>query len=428
MICVFAGPTIAATEIRDALPGAEVRPPARAGDIHAACREGATAIGLIDGFFDGVPSVWHKEILWALDQGIAVYGASSMGALRAAELHVFGMVGIGAIFEAYRDGIYEDDDEVALRHGPADLNYVPLSEPMVNIRATLHRATAEGIVEAGTATYVTAKAKSLHFPERSWGRVLEGAPGDVAAFRVWLPTGAVDQKRRDAVEMLAAMGNRTRPATPVDFKFQHTAMWETLTRSLAPAVPDMVQDLILDHLRRDPVAYQALRARAGALLVKQHGVDILERDVARALTRFRAQQKLYTAQALDNWLAAHGQDLVGLQDQLAGDLRLTATIAHHPNAFRAAVMACLQGDGTYQTLAREARQHAAALERVDDPQDADLAPPDLLNWYFETYCGRPVPDDLDGFVAHCDFPDHAAFEQMMVRAHVLWHHDTEQTR
>ena len=43
-----------------------------------------------------------------------------MGALRAAELHAFGMRGVGRIFEAFRDGELEDDDEVAVVHGPAE--------------------------------------------------------------------------------------------------------------------------------------------------------------------------------------------------------------------------------------------------------------------------------------------------------------------
>jgi hypothetical protein len=45
--------------------------------------------------FDSTPAVLHKEILWAMDRGVGVSGAASMGALRAAELHWYGMVGVG---------------------------------------------------------------------------------------------------------------------------------------------------------------------------------------------------------------------------------------------------------------------------------------------------------------------------------------------
>ena len=67
--------------------------------------------------------VWHKEILWALPEGVPVFGSASMGALRAAELRGFGMRGVGRIFEAFREGALEDDDEVALAHGPAATGY-----------------------------------------------------------------------------------------------------------------------------------------------------------------------------------------------------------------------------------------------------------------------------------------------------------------
>jgi hypothetical protein len=70
----------------------------------------------VDGYFERVPAVWHKEVLWAISQGIRVYGSASMGALRAAELSAFGMIGIGKIFEWYRDGVIERDDEVAVAH------------------------------------------------------------------------------------------------------------------------------------------------------------------------------------------------------------------------------------------------------------------------------------------------------------------------
>ncbi len=79
-------------------------------------------------------------------QGIHVFGSASMGALRAAELAAFGMEGVGAIFEAYRDGALEDDDEVAVVHGPAESGYRALSVALVNIRHTLAAAEAQSVI------------------------------------------------------------------------------------------------------------------------------------------------------------------------------------------------------------------------------------------------------------------------------------------
>ena len=88
---VFAGPSLAGADL--SLPEDFVlAPPARQGDVYRAARSRPTAIGVVDGYFEGVPSVWHKEILWALSNGIAVYGSASIGALRAAEMQAFDII------------------------------------------------------------------------------------------------------------------------------------------------------------------------------------------------------------------------------------------------------------------------------------------------------------------------------------------------
>ena len=86
------------------------------GSLYRAALERPQAIGPIDGYFDQRLSVWHKKILWALESGIPVFGASSMGALRAAELAAYGMTGVGAIFAKFHSGEWMDDDEVAVAH------------------------------------------------------------------------------------------------------------------------------------------------------------------------------------------------------------------------------------------------------------------------------------------------------------------------
>jgi len=144
-IVVFLGPSLAVDEARTTLP-ARYLGPARCGDVLRARRLSPRAIAIVDGVFARSAAIWHKEILLALEDGISVFGASSMGALRAAELVPFGMVGIGRIFEAYRDGLYTDDDEVALLHGPADSAYRGLSEAMVNIRSTVAHAVCSGVI------------------------------------------------------------------------------------------------------------------------------------------------------------------------------------------------------------------------------------------------------------------------------------------
>ncbi|MBP2230555.1 hypothetical protein J2847_003860 [Azospirillum agricola] len=240
-IFVFLGPTLPARDAASELD-ATFLPPVAQGDVIRLCAEKPKAIGIIDGFFESVPSVWHKEILFAIHAGIPVFGASSMGALRAAELHPFGMIGVGAIFEAYRDGRLEDDDEVAVVHGPAELGYPSLSEAMVNIRRTLADAAVERILSQDTAFRLEGIAKELPYRERGYGRILRlgadiGLPGDeLAGFKAWLPTGRFDQKRDDARRMLRTMRRHLGQdvaAPGARFHFERTALWERAVREAA---------------------------------------------------------------------------------------------------------------------------------------------------------------------------------------------------
>ncbi|KAA0577537.1 TfuA-like protein [Azospirillum sp. Sh1] len=244
-VYVFLGPTLPREDAARELD-ATYLPPVAQGDVLRLCAEKPAAIGIIDGFFESVPSVWHKEILYAIHAGIPVFGASSMGALRAAELYPFGMVGVGAIFEAFRDGRLEDDDEVAVIHGPAELGYTSLSEAMVNIRRTLSDATADRVLTAETALRLESIAKELPYRERGFGRMLRlggdiGLPAsELAAFRSWLPQGRFDQKREDAKAMLRTMARRLGRPTGDDaapearFHFERTVLWERALRDAAP--------------------------------------------------------------------------------------------------------------------------------------------------------------------------------------------------
>lgn len=240
-IVVFLGPTLPIQDARSILDAVYL-PPVAQGDVARAERDGADVIGIVDGYFECVPAVWHKEILHAMARGVHVLGSSSMGALRAAELAAFGMEGVGSIFEAYHNGELEDDDEVAVIHGPPELGYPSLSEAMVNVRRTLSDAMAAGVIVLSTQRCLESAAKSLHYRDRTWSRVLRSArhlglaPDQLSALERWLPEGRVDQKREDAVEMLGQIGVRfQRSPRPkeVAYHFENTTIWAAATKSVA---------------------------------------------------------------------------------------------------------------------------------------------------------------------------------------------------
>ena len=238
---VFTGPTLPPADAREVLDALYL-PPVSEGDLFRAALKSPRAIGIIDGYFESVPAVWHKEILHAMARGIRVFGSASMGALRAAELAAFGMVGIGATFEAFRDGILEDDDEVAVIHGPAELGFPMLSEAMVNIRRTLSDAHGAGVISPLSRTRLELIAKALPYRERAYHALLShgaaaGLPeDDLARFKAWLPNGRCDQKREDALLMLRAMRDFSKqddPPLQVAYHFEHTTLWEQAARMAA---------------------------------------------------------------------------------------------------------------------------------------------------------------------------------------------------
>ena len=145
---VFLGPTLPRA-VAQSICGGEYAGPIARGDLPRLAGHIPRAIVIIDGQFEHVRAVSPKEILSALDVGHAVYGAASMGALRAAECERFGMRGRGRVFDLYRDGILVRDDEVAVVYDPATGQ--PLSESLVAIRLGLADAVRDGVIDEASA-------------------------------------------------------------------------------------------------------------------------------------------------------------------------------------------------------------------------------------------------------------------------------------
>ena len=212
--------------------------PARCGDIARAARNGMTAIALVDGLFDQSAAPWHKEVLYALSLGLPVAGGASMGALRAAECDAFGMTGIGTIYRRYATGEIDDDAEVAQLHAPEELNYLPLTEPMVNVEPTLTLLDRQGVVSAAAIRTLTAAARLTHYSERTYAEIIRRSaeldPNEAQTAGTWFQSNAIDQKRLDALEVLdwlrAQPDLEPRPVHSWDF--QETTQWMQLLHAV----------------------------------------------------------------------------------------------------------------------------------------------------------------------------------------------------
>lgn len=234
---VFAGPSLFGIDAAR-LQGIDLRPPAGKGDLLAAALEGGRAIGLIDGTFEYGAAIWHKEILFALDRGIAIFGAASMGALRGAECAAFGMIGIGTVYEDYAAGRRQSDADVAVVHAPAALGYRPLSEALVDIDATLAHVREGRLLAPEMIALLSATARMAHFKNRTWPLIVTRAGYDtVPAAQILdvIQTHRVSAKTADAlalIDILRASAMQAAPKSSLPASFNRTMFFEGLEQDV----------------------------------------------------------------------------------------------------------------------------------------------------------------------------------------------------
>ncbi len=434
---VFAGPSVPRASVED-LPGVQWRPPVSQGDVYRAAQSSPVAIAIVDGYFEGVPSVWHKEILWAMSRGIHVFGAASMGALRAAELYQFGMRGVGEIFESYRDGIIEDDDEVAVLHGPEELDYQPLSLPMVNARATIGAALDESVITKNIAEKLTEVAKSVFYQNRRWDGVVSGAKRagidavQLADFEGWLANGERDLKRQDAATLLAELGAfLTLDTEPMHcgYAFEWTVMWDGIVASRSgerggarDAAVDCAEQFVIDELRLDPQKYRQINLCAGLkqLALREAGRKRIETDndqMRKLLQRLREANGLYSRAQLDEWIEEVDWNSRTLQKALEDEQRRNTVVERLGVIDERILLDELRLCGDYAAF----KARAEAKRAVDMPAAAGRAvpPAQLLIWYFESQLGEPVPSDLDAYLVEIGIHQRQHFYRLLERQYLF---------
>ena len=208
---VFIGPTLEDARVPD---GVEALAPAVCGDLTRLLRDPPAAVGLVDGCFATSPSVWHKEIVALIANGIPVLGAGSLGALRAAELGGHGMVGVGRVFEAYRDGTTVRDDAVMLVHAPTELGWRALTLTLVDAEDAL-RSTP---MPDRDRRMMQRLVRTIPYAQRTWSEALarfavrtgRSLPDAIARSLRAHPS----LKHRDAMALIGILDRREWTAPP----------------------------------------------------------------------------------------------------------------------------------------------------------------------------------------------------------------------
>jgi hypothetical protein len=411
-IHVFTGPTLRAEEGRELLE-AIYHPPAAQGDVYRAAIERPVAIAIIDGYFERIPSVSHKEILWAMAQGVHVFGAASMGALRAAELAPFGMEGVGAVYEAFRSGELEADDEVAVAHASGEDHFRPLSEAMVNIRATLCAAEAAGAIGEGSRAALVRIAKGLFYPDRCYPIVLARAaaagvpPAEIEALQVFLRHGRVQQKREDAVLLLGCLRERFAGVPEpkrIRYHFEQTDAWEHIrSQAMAPRPPPPPgggaagagqDDPALEELKLSggfAAARRGARARALAIeAARRAGRAVRGAALGDAIEAFRRERGLLAPADMERWIRENG--VRDLERFLTEEAHVQwAEAVFEPEVARR-LEDHLRSTGEYAPLVARALDKRRVLAGLG-AGGAEVSEAELFRWYFEERLCRPAPTD-----------------------------------
>ena len=420
---VFTGPTLRSDEVQAELAGAEVSGPAAFGDVYHAAKTRPRAILIIDGYFEHVPAVWHKEILWAMSEGIHVFGASSMGALRAAELADFGMHGVGAVYEAFRSGELEDDDEVTVVHGPGEEGFAPLSDAMVNIRATFQAARDAGVIGERACAALVRASKERFYAERCYAAALGEAEAlgvdraEARALRDWLPSGRVDLKRSDARLLLGHVRDWL-AGDPKPMRLPHpmerTDAWLEAVRvadtfdeeadGCAASEDILVEDLKLAGAYRD--AHALATARAAAIsAARQAGFHPDAAAIRHAADELRRELGLLERKDLEAWRVEQRLDESEFMRFVADHARLLWGRRRIDPEARAQLADGLRVSGAYGRFAERVeskkRQLGTLGPRTPSLMDLGIEEGALWEWYFQ---GQP-PADLDRFARKAGFSD-----------------------
>lgn len=209
-VVVFVGPSLDPEKARTILE-ADYRPPAKKGDLIKlimSLDEKETVVGLIDGYFllDYPPTPIEVYQL-IVRPNTVVIGSSSIGALRAVELEKFGMIGIGKIFQLFKYGKLDADDEVAVTFSQ-DL-YRLQSEAMVDIRYNLYLSQKRGFVDKETKDAIAKVAKGIYFPFRTYQNIIEETIKNypqleinTRRFEAYILRNRKSLKERDALKLI----------------------------------------------------------------------------------------------------------------------------------------------------------------------------------------------------------------------------------
>lgn len=229
-IIIFAGPSLN-PDLKQKYPENQYKGPALQGDIaHATNCSSANIFVIVDGYYKSVPSIWHKEIIYANNKGKIVVGCSSLGAIRAAELDNYGMIGRGKVYQWYKNNEITRDPDVAVAHGPKEEDYISYTVPIVNIKASLKFSDKE--INEKDIEEVLQISREIFFEHRTMPSLLKRLKSselrDKEKICYILENKYIDQKKNDCTETIRWINSEPEIDWLQQDPVQETIYWNAL--------------------------------------------------------------------------------------------------------------------------------------------------------------------------------------------------------
>ena len=230
---IFSGPTLSRADVQRLSSNVVWHPPAIAGDLLQAQRQGFKHIILVDGQFGKAASVWHKEIIYLLAKGIHITGIASLGALRAIECQPYGMKAHGQVVDFITHSSDFDDADVMVNYIDQPV-HIATTLAHVNVALNMLAWQQAGYFTDTQTQWILDCSRQLYYQQRTLitlcKKIEEKNAQLSKTFKKHMQENYVDYKQQDVIHYLTTAYQTDEPLVTKKptFNFEWSSTFKNL--------------------------------------------------------------------------------------------------------------------------------------------------------------------------------------------------------
>jgi hypothetical protein len=336
----------------------------------------------------------------------------------------------------FASGELNDDDEVALLHGPEESGYRGISEPMVNIRMTFQKAWEDGVIDKQTGEKLISIACSIFFHDRKFPVIFEKAlesgmkPEIIERMKIRVAEHYVDIKAKDAVELLLTISQLPLELPPQEKKFEFTrnhlfnALYfrDRKVKHNDVFIPlAYIANYVAVHMPDfNQANFNSLNRQLALVLAHILKVEVTDKQIENEKKRFLFSNKISTDKALNDWLIRNDlimEEFITLMKEIAISRKMHRYLLTR-NINMKYILDELRLTGQYEEWAKKTAEQQKILNEDPDDyyNDSELLTMEKLvsDHLKETKCN--IDTNLDEWSYGAGFIDLSLFRIELLRA------------